>query len=314
MYYMTIDKPPLLSSPDGPCTAEKESRDLDRTPTQPKSAFSSPFSFEREGFTINYLRNTPDLRYLARRVVLAETRRRDRDSRKRGKLRETQAVASTSLSSVMITASKSQSHTPSRPLSVASLTSRMKKLFETAIRSLYQAGEIIVLPKLDVQSSSPFSQSRPTRLNPEVPYPASLGPFRVWDDVDPVNSAHVGDSYATAKSKSRTTSRTRESVHNEPIAVIDEDPPPDRPGLDEYLPVTPELLAEPVLHAIKKTAVRSPSNPDLGTNIDRIMAFLKMNEIWARVGDWTVRETLGLLVGREEIWEYSSERWKPMLK
>ena len=168
-----------------------------------------------------------------------------------------------------------------------------------------------------MRSSSPLSQSRPARFEPGLRYPACLGPFRVWDDVDLGSSVRVADSHVPIKSmtsKSRSTSKSRISVYDESVAVIDENPPPDHPGLDGYLPVTPELLTEPVLHAIKKTAVRSPSNPDLGTNIDRIVAFLKRNEIWARVGDWTVRETLELLVAREEIWEYSRERWKPMLK
>src|SRR5258708_19624874 len=138
MYYMTIDKP--SPSPPDPFTTENKHRtplDADRTPTHSKCAM---FLFERESFTINYLRNAPDLRYLARRVVLAETRRRNRESRKREKLREMQAVAPNGDSnrdsrlSVMGTPSKSQSHTSSTPLSVASLTSRMKKLFETAIR------------------------------------------------------------------------------------------------------------------------------------------------------------------------------------
>ncbi|KAF8342614.1 uncharacterized protein EI90DRAFT_3029602 [Cantharellus anzutake] len=320
MYFMTHDKFTTPSNAEDPFTPQNKRikpPDPNRTPTQSKLTTSLPV-LEQKGFTINYLRNAPDLRYLARRVVLAETRRRDRESRKREKLRETQSIAPNpphDQHSSRTTASKSQSSTPSKSLSSASLTSRMKKLFETAIRSLYQAGEIIVLPRSGVQSTSPIPQSRPTTLDAGLPYPACLGLFRVWDDLDPDRSMRADDSYTTIRStisKSSKTSKARISVHDESVAVIDEDPPPNHTGLDEYLPVTPELLAEPVLQAVKKTAIRSPSNPDNGTSVDRIASFLKKNELWARVGEWTVQETLKLLSTREQVWEYAQERWKPM--
>ena len=48
-------------------------------------------------------------------------------------------------------------------VSLGSLHQRMNEMFETAIRSLYQAGKIIVLPPNFVgQFSSPLSQIRPT--------------------------------------------------------------------------------------------------------------------------------------------------------
>ena len=135
--------------------------------------------------------------------MLAETGRRDQESCRCKKLCEMQVVVlnghsnCASQSSTLGTTTKSQPHTSPKPLSVAFITSKMKEMFETAIRSLYQAGKIIILPPNFIgQSSSPLSQTHPTRLNPKLHYPACLGPFRV----DPGSSICVDKSHTLTKS------------------------------------------------------------------------------------------------------------------
>jgi hypothetical protein len=312
-----------------PTSKDPEDTSDSATPTQkrlPKNAEYLKPSFDRPGFTLEYLRNVPDLRYLSRRIVLAEGKRREREIRKveKDKLRETQLQESGSTSHRLHRqSSQSNKHVsgsltsfsgrraPLIKITAASLTHKMKKLFEATIRSLYREGEVIVVPG----PGRKWHKQSPA-LDSQLPYPARLGRFRLWSD-PPIQRTPstladpFGPSINTTASSANASKRTQAT--NEYDDLSDEDPS-SPPGMYEecYLPLTPELLSHKIKDIVRTHSFRSAQNPLSTVTLDRMMAVLKQDQMWSRVGQWSVVDSLSFLAAQDQIWEQLPGHWVPL--
>ncbi|KZT03809.1 uncharacterized protein LAESUDRAFT_325810 [Laetiporus sulphureus 93-53] len=238
------------------------------------------------GFTLSYLRRVPELALLARRVVDAEARRRAREERKH--------------------ATHTQTYTQDKHIrklqgsSAESKALKVKRLFRFAIRQLYDEGSIVLWdgPTRPLSSASISTQG--------------------FDHLWKVNSS---------------SSRTAGSVIHDTLVFDDDeeelsDPPPDE---EAYLPLTSTYLSGVVAHAITEIMARTaakasmskrprrtddlstplqPPMPPPGPTPAEILAFLRRDTRWARVGEWAVKDALEW--GRKEgsMWCVGHGRWE----
>ncbi|TFY62684.1 hypothetical protein EVJ58_g3709 [Rhodofomes roseus] len=157
------------------------------------------------GFTLSHLRRVPELMILARRVVDEEGRRRAKEERERQKAGPTN------------TTSKQRQVQPARP--PEHKTKKTKRLFQFAIRQLYEEGSIVLW-------------DGPTRPLPREDADSTQLPGPLW------------------KANSSTASAmTASSIGDEDDPGQLSDPSPTE---EAYISLTPEVLAGIVQRAIKE--------------------------------------------------------------
>lgn len=103
-------------------TANNKKAVIDRKPRPYIPLFDLGLRECHRGFTLSYLRRVPELAELARRVVVAEAKRRAKEQRKKGGEGRSQGSTTTS----------------------ASLGSKMKRLFQWAVVQLLHEGSLIL--------------------------------------------------------------------------------------------------------------------------------------------------------------------------
>ncbi|KAI0729789.1 hypothetical protein C8Q72DRAFT_883883 [Fomitopsis betulina] len=232
----------------------------------------------RYGFTLSHLRRVPELAVLARRVVNEEGRRRAREELERGQQKSSKA------------APKANAR-PTEPRA-----KKIKRLFQLAIRQLYDAGSIVL-----------------------------------WDGpVRPLPRSQLSLAYPLWKADTSAVS-TASAISidaNDPGELSDPSP------IEEaYLPLTPAVLAKILERTIREwiaaaaarrqrqqhhgrradadpSAPLAPLAPPPGPTPAEIVAWLHRDARWAQVGEWAVKDALewGKAVGR--IWCIGQGRWE----
>ncbi|KAJ7593320.1 hypothetical protein C8J56DRAFT_930810 [Mycena floridula] len=225
------------------------------------------------GFTMSYLRRVPDLALLARRVVIAETKRRAREQRKKDK-ESSQNTRPKSGSPVKLPAVKAP-----EPTSL-----KMKRLFKWALVQLLKQGSVVIWDGPTASYSSIESDTNTPGFS--LPWKAD------------VSSSSMGNS-TVASSISE-------------IFPDDEDDgnlsDPD-PKEEAYVPLTTEYLAlevEKTLFAVLEHRRRSRGLSDISEST--ILTTLKRDDRWQRVSVTSVHEALEFLRDDGRAKE-NSDRW-----
>ncbi|KAH9833316.1 uncharacterized protein C8Q71DRAFT_197668 [Rhodofomes roseus] len=270
-------------------------RELDRTPrvgraptrTSVPEEPDNPSGDSLYGFTLSHLRRVPELMILARRVVDEEGRRRAKEERERQKAGPTN------------TTSKQRQVQPARP--PEHKTKKTKRLFQFAIRQLYEEGSIVLW-------------DGPIRPLPREDADSTQLPGPLW------------------KANSSTASAmTASSIGDEDDPGQLSDPSPTE---EAYISLTPEVLAGIVQRAIKEcieaaaarrskhrhggrpradvdpTAPFAPPAPPPGPTPAEITAWLHRDARWARVGEWAVKDALECAKAEGKVWCIGHGRWE----
>ncbi|KAJ7498499.1 hypothetical protein FB451DRAFT_1087 [Mycena latifolia] len=276
---------PTRSSHNRLPLGDETPRPYDRTPQQQRIApldFARPLGAESDqptyGFTLSYLRRVPELALMAKRVVKAEAKRRAREARKK-------ALASGN-GAVVVTKTMRNDQGKLHP--------RMKRLFGWAVLQLVKEGDVI----------SWDSPARPCGGGAQ-PGPADADTSALWK---------VNSSTSTAGGNSTVMSSASVAEDDEDEGELT-DPEEDE---EVFVPLTPVFLATAVEKAIRtlsERAARERSSarvraPAAGPAVREIVAYLKSDDMWRNLSDFTVKEALALLQDEGRAWMIGADRWE----
>ncbi|KAJ3817563.1 hypothetical protein F5880DRAFT_1492718 [Lentinula raphanica] len=269
----TPTKRPLRNDQTPRRCSYRASCTVDETP-RPNRTLTSSTPPSRRGFTLSYLRRVPELSELARRVVEAEAKRRDREAKKKAREasrssqgRKTQVVEEPANSSTV--------------LSDKSLSSRMKRLWTWAILQLIEEGSIVLWdgPKYSLASDwLKFSMNE-----------------KIW-------KYH---SSTTVTDASLFSSSSRDTEDDYDLS----DPQADE---EAYIALTAELLAEEILRSVQTWTKSRHMSESAKFTKDGILQRLRRDDRWRKVGEWHVGEALDFLESKglmyqatKNVWQYS---------
>lgn len=240
------------------------------------------------GFTLSYLRRVPELALMAKRVVKAEAKRRARAAHKKAK--EAKEGGTSKKPAVVTTAMVNDQQ---------KLHPRMKRLFGWAILQLVKEGDII---------------SWEGRVRPCLP--------RSGAHADPDTSAlwKMNSSNSTAGGNSTVFSSASISEDDEDEGELT-DP---ESGEEAFVSLTPAFLAAKVEDAIATLISRStaraqastaPNRPRIrapaaGPTVHEILSFLKNDDMWRNLSEFTVNEALTFLKNEGRAWTVGGNRWE----
>lgn len=250
----------------------------------------------RHGFTLSHLRRVPELAFLAWRVVNEEGRRRAREERKHNSA--PQAGPSS--------ASKAVSTSSARARPPEPRAKKMKRLFQFAIRQLYDEGSIVLWDGPVHPLPSPVPAPPLAALNP------------LWK----------ADASTVSAMSAATTA---DGDTDDPGELSD-----PSPTEEAYLPLTPAVLAGIVERAIREwiaaaaarrqqqhrhqhrgrgpgvdpSAPLAPLAPPPGPTPAEIVAWLHRDARWARVGEWAVKDALEWGKAEGRVWCIGQGRWE----
>ena len=260
------------------------------------------------GCTLSFLLRVPELSNLARRVVQAEMRRRE-------KARRSQAQAQPG--TVSVDTSREQRRT-ALSLSTEGSLPKVKRLFSWAIRKLYQDGSIIIWDgsALSVSLLEPH-----TALDSSMLYRSSRS------DNNTGHSSSRGPSHLF----SRHCGMQQQPADNDSSMEDLSDPPSDE---EAYASLSTAHLATQVEQTIRsltalRTARRKGANektymgpaisrrrllPLPGPTKEEITTHLKRgDDRWKRINAWVVQEALEWLRNNGRVWCVSEDdggRWE----
>lgn len=270
-------------------------RELDRTPRAGKAPAhgSAPREPEdlsgnaRHGFTLSHLRRVSELMIMARRVVSEEGRRRAKEEREQ-------------MRSGLAQGKGKQVQRPVRPSEPKA--KKMKRLFQFAIRQLYEEGSIVLWD----------------------------GPVRPLPRED-TNATQLSGPLWKANSSTASAMSAISAVSS--VAPDDDDPgqlSDPSPSEEAYISLTPEVLAGIVERAITEfvaaaaarskhrgrpraddpTAPFAPPAPPPGPTPAEIVTWLHRDTRWARVGEWAVKDALEWARAEGRVWCIGHGRWE----
>ncbi|PFH50629.1 hypothetical protein AMATHDRAFT_127208, partial [Amanita thiersii Skay4041] len=243
------------------------------------------------GFTISYLRRVPELADMARRVVIAEAKRRMTEQRRNEKEGRSR--------------SKGVSHRPPitgtmEIIPKEKIPPKMKRLFRWVVVHLLNAGEIVVWD----------------------------GPMRACSRINNEEISGLWKSGSTSYGRSVGADSTVFSTSNRISQVLGGEEMEGEvsdcgPGEEGYLPVTPALLGYYVekvmeeselkaVNARRKTESGVGRTPRLGGGITKedILSRLHRDDRWRFIGEWQVEEALEYLRMKSRVWCPGQERWE----
>jgi hypothetical protein len=290
------------------------------------------------GFTLSYLRRVPELASLARRIVHAERRRRDRKERQAAALKE--VLYSGNISSRTFDSTVSHSSTKSGKGARTTkgearelVGPKMKRLFTLTIRKLFNEGAIVLWdgPRRQLSSlTNPDMSTYSTRQSnlstfSLTSYSSSLSSIgeHIWS----LGSSRASQSQISSSMLSSASHALSMSQEDEDEGAMSDPPLVE----DAYIPLTPALLVPHVERAVEEIIARERRrarimNPATragsgsgsgggrkhdGTTKEDIAAFLKKSEDrWRRVGEWIVGDALVLLEEEGKVWEVGVGRWE----
>lgn len=222
---------------------------------QPQTHPSTVFT---HGFSVNYLRRIPELHELAKRVVKA------REVNEKRELRKKSGSATANSSAVQNSRRTSSGDTQVRT------TRRMKRLFEWAIRELYDEGSIVIFE----------GPSRPSKVSSDL-MSSRTG---LWRDI--TNTTATGDGSSRFNGTTATTISMLES--NDSFDGTISDPQPHE---ECYIPLTTAFLENPIASAIRNIQAHD-SRQGRGVTAKEVLNCLARNERWGRIGECTVNDAL----------------------
>ena len=249
----------------------------------PRQHAGTSHEHKADAFTLSYLRRVPELAELARRVARYNRKRKARDEREKEKSR-----ASSSSRRVTRT---------SKVDAIATDAKMAKRLFVMAIRVMYDEGSIV------------YSDGNGTRT-----WDAEEAEW-LQDREDGIWKVRRGDDTHTIITHTTvgTTSVTLTTIGNTTRQAIVDESDLSEPDLDEesYIPVTPSILAQPILDAIRAVVIQKGKVAQGGATIAEILEALrgKLDERWARVGDWAVGNALEVMEEDEMVGKTAQGRW-----
>ncbi|CAE6407982.1 unnamed protein product [Rhizoctonia solani] len=169
---------------------------------------------------------------------------------------------------------------------------RMKRLFESALRTLVSEGELAIF-------------DGPRRLVPLFSRSTggiSLTSNEIWHNV----------TYTTSSSSISTISTALTAHSCSDLETISEDDARSTETLsdpsdseDAYVPVTPEVLRPVMLAALRRSLIVQRGGVDLKSWAKA----LRSDGQWARIPDLVVKETVETLRREEWVTRVGSERW-----
>ncbi|KLO13349.1 hypothetical protein SCHPADRAFT_852687 [Schizopora paradoxa] len=223
----------------------------------------------RKSFTLGYLRRVPLLADMARSVVKAERKRRDRESRKRAETQNHHPTASRSNTTL-----KQSSESTSR---------KTKRLFVQTIRNLYAEGSIFI-------SDGPKCVHQPLEETSQHSF--------LWKD---------SSSTVTSVSTQGTTTLSQE--YDSSMELSDEDPneeayiPMSQSYIAELVLDAMRNLSTRTPDTKDRSRFQNPSAEDITSYLR------KADERWANLGEWAIKEALEYLETEEYIFKAGKGRW-----
>lgn len=224
-----------------------------------------------QGFTLSYLRRVPELQDMARKVIEADDKTKRRAERKAREEAKLKGGQSSRKTQPKSNASKLSRH------------DRIKRLFRQAILKLCDDGDIVIWD----------------------------GPKRVWQQDWGGDASRLWRMDATADITASSWAETTGSVSCDQ----DEEDELSEPLPDEesYVCLTPshlgkyvEVAIRDILHRPKTLGREAPKGPTKA----EILALLRADGRWRRVGDWAVEEALTWLKEEERVWDVGEGRWE----
>ncbi|KAK1224457.1 hypothetical protein PQX77_012631 [Marasmius sp. AFHP31] len=242
----------------------------------------------QRGFTLSFLRRVPELSDMAKRVVRAEAKRREREARRKEKERAREQATMPATRNKSVT---SQSAMPSTSKSTFSIgarqettSSKMKRLWNKTIRQLVLDGSIVFW-------SGPVYSA------------AALG--KLWRDRSMTSSLNLTTSTSLMSEGvslfSAAGDTTSGAEREEEEDIVLSDPEPDEVA---YVPLTPQFLAIEVEKTIRK--IKAPTKQS-------ILSYLKRDDVWIGVGEWNVKEALEVLQNEGRAWVDRNGVWDLVL-
>ncbi|GLB39221.1 hypothetical protein LshimejAT787_0603830 [Lyophyllum shimeji] len=230
------------------------------------------------GFTISYLRRVPELADMAKRVVKAVAKRRLREERQKAK----EAAASGTTQSTR----HKQGAPTSKEEEADKLAGRVKRLFQATIVQLLREGSIVLWD----------------------------GPVRRYDQVLKEPDSGLWKANVTSTSADSTVFSTASGVSRSSVEADEDNFELSDPesGEEAYVPLSPQFLAGVVETAIRKlTSVRprGGENRSLSTK-EGILAYLKRDDRWRYLSEWSVGEALEVLRAEGRGWCVGKEKWE----
>ncbi|KAF8206976.1 hypothetical protein K438DRAFT_418390 [Mycena galopus ATCC 62051] len=287
-YADDVQPQPVISEPSTPTKSSRRAlpptdetprphpHGHDRTPQRARIApldFTQPLAPDdsTRGFTLSYLRRVPELALMAKRVVKAEAKRRAREAQKRAKEAKEKERTSEGVSKKPAVVTKAMVNDQQK------LHPRMKRLFNWAILQLVKEGDVI----------SWEGPVRPCRVR------------GVDDDDDAPDSSST--LWKINSSSNSTVGGNSTVFSSASIAEDDEDEgelTDPEPGEEAFVSLTPAVLAPVVQNAIATFAARATARARASTReptVNEIVSFLKSDDTWRNLSEFTVKETLALL-------------------
>lgn len=261
------------------------------------------------GFSLSYLRRVPELDCLGRRVVRAEAKRRAKEQklkeketrhREREKAKERERHSDTQSSKPSSPASSSRAtpafSSPPKPSSERT-SLKVKRLFQMTLRTLVADGSI-VLAEGPGRSWEKGTEDHGRRL--------------CWRDLTNTTSSTIDPSASSSTLFNTTSTSTATSASfNDSFSMdMEEDPPsdPDTTYEEEcYLPVTPYVLAEAVLKAMRK--VIGPGAGRGATLQEVLMRMKKQDERWRQLHEMHIEDAMQHLDEKQRVWLVGKDKW-----
>jgi hypothetical protein len=323
---VAIDKTPMTptkkrSAPGDECTPRLSCRASALLTPRPRPRPSPASRLDRDGHgddneaamgcTLSFLLRVPELSNLARRVVQAEMRRREKTRQS-----QAQAQAQAQSGAVSVDTSREQRRVASSSSTAEGSLPKVQRLFSWAIRRLYQDGSIIIWDGSALSASV-------------------LEPHMALDSSALYRSSRLGNTVHSSSGgpSSRLFSRyggIHQPADDDSMEDLS-DPPSDE---EAYASLSTSYLATQVEQAIRsltalQTTRRKGANENtyMGPAVSRrrllplpgptkedITTHLKRgDDRWKRINGWAVQEALGWLRDNGRVWQVSEDdggRWE----
>jgi len=238
----------------------------------------------KDGFTLSYLRRVPELAELARRIARHNRKRKARDEKENEKL-------SVSPSPRRLTRISTKVDTKAADAKMA------KRLFVMTLRLLYDEGSVVFSDghrnrKWDAEEAG-WLQNREDEI------------WNVrWGDDTCADVTHttVGSTSITSATSGNGTRHTN---------IVDPELSEPEPDEEAYIPVTPSILVQPILDAIRSVVIQKGKVAQGGATAAEVLETLRgrADERWARISDWAIENALEMMAEDEVVWKSTQGRW-----
>jgi len=237
-----------------------------------------------DAFTLHYLRQVPELAQLARRIARHKRRRKVRDEKEKG--------------DVNVSSSPRRFARPSTKVDTKAADAKMaKRLFIMTLQLLYDEGSIV------------FSDGRSNRKwDAEEAEWLQAREEKIWK-VQRGDDTCMNITHTTAGASS--TAWTTVGNGTRPPNV--DDPELSEPDADEeaYIPVTPRILVQPILDAIRSVVLQKGKIAQGGATAAEVLERLRGrgDARWARISEWAIQNALEIMAEDEVVWKSARGRW-----